>query len=174
MFGCQGYRRMTARLVFGLGLALSGMGAQAQVSPEKIEKRAGCITNEGADLPGPGFVYKPQPGPPVPPNAECDKKILDGEVCQGIEGEPERACLVKEIAVWDGVLDRLVDLSKDKKARQASLKGTIAAFRTYRDKSCATYRFIAVNTPPPNTVHACRLSESTKFAQSLYMYFYSP
>ena len=136
------------------------------VSVERIEARAACITHEGADVP------IRQDGKQPAPAKECAAALLDGTACGNSEGS-ERQCLAAEIALWDGVLDRLVKIS-DKKDRQVSLRGAIAAFRGFREKACATFQKVSINTPGPNALASCRVVESARFAQELYIHFYSP
>lgn len=159
-----------------LGAMLAADIASAQTVSERVEKRAACITNEGADLPGPGAATRPA-GPPVPTNPECAAAVLDGTSCDSLEdqaGAAQRACLIREIAVWDGVLDRLLPLLADRGAKHGAVKTAIAVFRNFRDKACQAYRVIAVNTPSPDTILSCRLRESVRFTQNLYVIVFSP
>lgn len=155
---------------FGLAFAMTVAHAQAQVSQTQIEKRAECITNEGGDIPV-GVEYK---GPPAPVNEECAASVLDGTRCDSLADAAEKTCLRKDLAVWDGVLDKLVVLSAGRTKRETALKDSIAAFRKYRDSACTTFTVIAVNPPGANAIGSCRVRESARFAQKLYPWFYSP
>ncbi len=146
-----------------------GTQLHAQESVQQIiEMRAECLTSEGGDMPVGGSL------PPGPPNEQCKGDYIDGKHCGKLDGAAEKACLAKDIVIWDGVLDRLVKLSKGSAKREAPIRNAIAAFRKYRDTSCATFAAIAINTPAPNMVATCRVTETSRFAQALYPWFYSP
>lgn len=151
-------------------LSMAVASAQAQVSQAQIDKRAECITNEGADIPV-GVEYK---GPAAPVNEECAASVLDGSRCDSLANASEKTCLGQDLAIWDGVLDKLVVISAGRAKRETALRNSIAAFRKYRDSACTTFTLIAVNPPGANAIGSCRVRESARFAQQLYPWFYSP
>lgn len=135
-----------------------------------IEKRAACITHEGADLPSGGVTAS---GPPPRPEAGCPGKDLDGTVCDDLDEVEAGRCRAREIAIWDGVLDHLVRLVVGTR-RAALTKDAISAFRSFRDRACAAYRTVAVNPGGPASVAACRLSETVRFTQRIYDAVHTP
>lgn len=135
-----------------------------------IETRASCITHEGGDLPAPGAAPV---GAPVPPKTGCSAKELDGTVCDALEGGAALRCFAREIAIWDGVLDRLPTVTAGS-AKSAPVKSAVAAFRTFRDRACATYRRVSVNPVGEETAQSCRLTETVRFSQKLHDAIFSP
>lgn len=135
-----------------------------------IETRAACITHHGGDLPMSGAAAG---SVPATPKNGCSPKELDGTVCDAFDDGDALRCFAREIAIWDGILDRLLPVVANS-PRAAPVKNTIAAFRTFRDRSCTTYRIAAVNPGSAETVQACRLSETLRFTQKLYDTIYSP
>lgn len=157
-------------LAIGLTLAIGPALAAPDVRAA-IAARAACITHEGGDLPPPGSAAAP--GPPPPQDEACATAKLDGTVCAPLDGAAERGCLAGEIALWDGVLDRLVPVAATTERRSA-VKRAIAAFRTFRDTTCAAYDALAINPSGPAAIAACRVGETARFAQRLYLAVYSP
>ncbi len=134
-----------------------------------IEARASCITHEGGDLPAPGAA----PVTPVPPKTGCSAKERDGTVCDALDGGEALRCLAREITIWDGVLDHLPTVTAGS-AKTAPVKSATAAFRTFRDRACATYRRVSVNPVGEEIVQSCRLAETVRFSQKLYDAVFSP
>lgn len=152
-------------------LAASVAAAQTPSATRRtIETRAACITHEGGDLPATRSGTTTGTAMPQPC---CLASELDGTVCEALDEVAARPCRAREIAIWDGVLDRLLGAIAGGR-RLSPTKGAIAVFRTYRDRTCAAYRAIAVNPSDPGTVEACRLSETARFTQRIYEAAYSP
>ena len=162
-------------LVAAAVIALAGASAAASDGAivRAIEQRATCITHEGGDLPAPGTSGANGLPQSLRAQAACSASELDGTVCDALDTPQAAACLAREIAVWDGTLDRLLRDAVGTH-RAAPTKGAVAAFRTYRDRTCAAYRAVAVNPGGQDIVMACRLGETARFAQKLYDAVFSP
>lgn len=151
-------------------IATAGHAEPAASFSTIVKQRAACITNEGGDLvPADAATARAQPKP----EAGCSKKELDGTVCDELDGEAEMRCLRRELGIWDELLDRLLPITAGSQ-RAKPVKGTIAAFRVFRDQACAAYRAVAVNPQSAASVQTCRLNETLRFTQKFYDAIHSP
>lgn len=150
-----------AALLAAAVLSASNAPARAQGAGEReVERRAACITHEGADFPG--------------ANRGCDGPELDGKVCDDVADRAAAACFGRETAIWDRVLDRLKGAKSDRKGGAEAVAQALAAFRAHRDRACALYRGFGINNERVDFVPQCRLRLTVEFAKDAYLQLFSP
>ena len=100
------------------------------------------------------------------------------EACEDADGAPLIACLKRETAIWDGIIDgKLVAGARENEASArgatASMIEAARAMRASRAKTCGFVRKFGVNVTPTAVAH-CELEATAKFAMTIYSWLYTP